>query len=74
MSMCPPELQLNKTNASDTEALSLDLHVSINNGFVSSKLYDKGGDFDLDKIKIFPFWMVIFPVVPHIWHYANTPI
>ena len=33
----PPELQLNKGNTSDTEAPSLDLHLSISNGFVSSK-------------------------------------
>ena len=34
----PPELQLNKAN---TEAPFLDLHLSISNGFVSSKIYDK---------------------------------
>ena len=37
----PPELQLNKANTSDTEAPFLDLHLSISNGFVSSKIYDK---------------------------------
>ena len=40
-------LQLNKANTSDTEAPFLDLHLSISNGFVSSKLYDKRDDFDL---------------------------
>ena len=50
----PPELQLNKTNTSDTEAPFLDLHLSISNGFVSSKIYDKRDDFDFD-IVIFPF-------------------
>ena len=40
----PPELQLNKVNASDTEAPYLDLHLSIANGFVSSKIYDKCDD------------------------------
>ena len=44
----PPELQLNKANISDTEALFLDLHLSLVNGFVSSKLYDKRDDFDFD--------------------------
>ena len=34
----PPELQLNKANTSDTEAPFLDLHLSISNGFVSSKI------------------------------------
>ena len=42
----PPELQLNKANTSDTEAPFLDLHLSISNGFVSSKIYDKRDDFD----------------------------
>ena len=50
----PPELQLNKANTSDTEALFLDLHLSISNGFVSSKIYDKRDDFDFD-IDNFPF-------------------
>ena len=56
----PPELQLNKANTSDTEAPCLDLHLSITNGFVSSKIYDKRGDFDFE---IFHFWMVTFPVL-----------
>ena len=42
----PPELQLNKANASDTEAPFWDLHLSISNGFVSSKIHDKRDDFD----------------------------
>ena len=37
----PSELQLNKTNVSDTEASFLDLHLSISDGFVKSKIYDK---------------------------------
>ena len=47
----PPELQLNKAN---TEAPFLDLHLSISNGFVSSKIYDKPDDFDFDIVN-FPF-------------------
>ena len=42
----PPELQLNNANTTDTEAPYLDLHLSIANGFVSSKIYDKRDDFD----------------------------
>ena len=42
----PSELQLNKANTSDTEVPFLDLHLSISNGFVSSKIYDKRDDFD----------------------------
>ena len=34
----PPELELNKANTSNTEAPFLDLHLSISNGFVSSKI------------------------------------
>ena len=58
----PSELQLNKSNISDTEAPFLDLHLSVANGFVSSKIYDKRDDFDFDRVK-FPFWMVTFLVV-----------
>ena len=47
-----PELQLNKTNISDTEVAFLDLHLSVANGFVSSKSYDKRDDFDIVN---FPF-------------------
>ena len=54
----PPELQLNKANISDTEAPFLGLHLSVANGFVSSKI----DDFDFDKVN-FPFWMVTFLVV-----------
>ena len=48
--ICPPELQLNKANTSETEAPFLDLHLSISNGFVSSKIYDKHDDFDFDIV------------------------
>ena len=50
----PSELQLNKANTSDTEAPFLDLHLSISNGFVSSKIYNKRDDFDFDIVN-FPF-------------------
>ena len=46
----PPELQLNKANISDTEAPFLDLHLSVENGFVSSKIYDKRDHFDFDIV------------------------
>ena len=51
----PPELQLNKANTSDIEAPFLDLHLSISNGFVSSKIYDKCDGFDFDIVN-FPFF------------------
>ena len=40
----PPNLQLNKANTSDTDALFLDSHLSISNDFVSSEVYDKRDD------------------------------
>ena len=49
----PPELQLNKANTTDTEILFLDLHISISNDFVSSKIHCKRDDFD--------FYIVNFP-------------
>ena len=41
----PSELQLNKANTSDNEAAFLDLHLSISNDIVSTKIYDKRDDF-----------------------------
>ena len=42
---------MNKANNIDT---FLDLHLSIANGFVSSKIHDKHDDFDFDIVN-FPF-------------------
>ena len=59
----PLELQFNST--SDTEAPFLDLHLSISNGFVSSKIYDKLDDFDFDIVN-FPFFrMAMFHDFSH---------
>ena len=60
----PPELQVNKANASDSEAPFLGLHLSISNGFVSSKIYDKRDDFDFDIVFFFffrwrPFYLLL---------------
>ena len=41
----PPERQLYKANTSDTEAPFLSLHLSIPNGLVSSKIYEKHDKF-----------------------------
>ena len=52
----PSELQLNKANVSDTEASFMDLHVSISDGFVKTKIYDKRDAYDFDIIIVtFPF-------------------
>ena len=48
------ELQLNKANSSDTEAPFLELNLSISNGIVSNKIYDKRDDFYFDIVN-FPF-------------------
>ena len=50
----PTELQLNKANSSDTETPFLDLNLSITNGIVSSKIYDKRDDFSFEIVN-FPF-------------------
>ena len=52
--MYPSELHLNKANASDTEAAFLDLHLSISNDIVSTKIYDNRDDYDFEIVN-FPF-------------------
>ena len=52
--MYSSELQLSKANTSDTEAAFLDLHLSISNDIVSTKIYDKRDDFDFEIVN-FPF-------------------
>ena len=47
-------IQLNKANTSGTEAAFLDLHLSISNDIVSTKIYDKRDDFDFEIVN-FPF-------------------
>ena len=48
------ELELNKANTSDNKAALLDLHLSISNDIVSTKIYDKRDDFDFEIVN-FPF-------------------
>ena len=50
----PTILQLNKANSSDSEAPVLDLNLSITNGIVSSKIYDKWDDLNFEIVN-FPF-------------------
>ena len=47
-------LALNKANTSYKEAAFLDLHLSISNDIVSTKIYDKRDDFDFVIVN-FPF-------------------
>ena len=51
----PTELQLNKANSSDTEAPFLDLNLSITNGNVSFKIYDKRDDFTFEIVNFLCF-------------------
>ena len=44
----PTELKLNRANSSDTEAPFLDLNLSVTNGIVSSKIYDKRDDLNFE--------------------------
>ena len=48
------ELQLNKAYSSDSEAPFLNLNLSILNGIVSYKIYDKRDDFNFEIVN-FPF-------------------
>ena len=66
-------MQLNKASTSDTEAPFLDLHLSISNGFVSSKIYDKRDDFDFDIVN-FPFWDDDVPRSTTYWVYISLLI
>ena len=50
----PSELHLNKANTSDTKAAFLDMHLSISDDIVSTKIYDKRDDFDFEIVNL-PF-------------------
>ena len=56
----PSVLKLNKASTSDTETAFLDLHLSISNDIVSTKIYDKRDDFDFEIVN-FPFLDGDFP-------------
>ena len=66
----PSELQLNKANVSDAEASFLDLHLSISDGFVKTKIYDKRDDFDFDIVN-FPFLVMFLVRHPMVFIFLN---
>ena len=68
------ELHLNKANVSDTEASFLDLHLSISNGFVKTKIYDKRDDFFGFDIVNFPFLDGDVPLSTSYGVYISQPI
>ena len=49
-SIYPKELKLNRANSCDTSAAFLDLDLSIENGIISSKIYDKRDDFNFNIV------------------------
>ena len=58
----PSELQLHKANTSDTKAAFLDLHLSISNDIISTKIYDKHDDFDFEMVN---FHLVVMFLALH---------
>ena len=63
----PKELQLNKANTSDKQANFLDLNLSIENGYVTTKIYDKRDDFNFNIVN-FPFLDGDVPLTGFISH------
>ena len=51
----------------------MDLYLSISNGFVSSKNYDKSDEFDYDIVN-FPFFDGDVPRRPSYWVYISQPL
>ena len=62
----PKELVLNKTNCSDVTSSFLDLNISISNGVIRTKIYDKRDDFNFNIVN-FPF---LDGDVPHATSYG----
>ena len=60
----PQELVLNKTNSSDVTSSFLDLNISISNGVIRTKIYDKRDNFNIVN---FPF---LDGDVPHATSYG----
>ena len=69
----PSELQLNKANVSDTKASFLDLHLSISDGFVKTKMFDKRDYFDFDIVS-FPYLDGDIPRSTSYGVYISQPI
>ena len=74
----PSELQLNKANTSDTKVAFLDLHLSISNDNVTTKIYDKRDGFDFENVN-FPFLGGDVPrstfygvYIPQLIHFARA--
>ena len=67
----PTKFQLNKANSADSEAPSLTLDLSIKNGIVSSKIYDKRDDISFEIVN-FPLLMKMFLApLPMVYIFRN---
>ena len=59
-------------NASNTEAVYLDLNLSIHYDTVSTQIYDKRDDFDFDIVN-FPFFDGdVLPLMVYVYIYIST--
>ena len=58
-------------NSSDTEAPFLDLDLSIMNGIVSSKIYDKQDDFNFEIVKPYFLMEMFFAPFPMGYIFRN---
>ena len=67
----PAEIQLNKANASDTEAAFLDLNLSIHSDIVSTKIYDKRDDFNFDILNFRSLMVMSLDVPLTVYIYLN---
>ena len=69
----PTEIQLNKANSSETKAPFLDLNLSVTNGIVYSKIYDRRDDFNFEIVN-FPFLHGDVPLSPSYGGYISQLI
>ena len=71
--MYPSELQLNKANSCETEVPFLDLHLSILDGFILCKIYDKRKDYKREIVN-FPYMDGVVPRRASYSVYISQPI
>ena len=67
----PTELQLNKANSSDTKAPILDIDLSITNGIVSTKHYDKRDDFNFEIVNLHFLMEVFLAHLPMVYTFRD---
>ena len=67
----PTEVQLNKTNSSNTESPFFDLEMSITNGIASSKIYIKGDDFNFEIVNSHFLMEMFLAPLPMVYIFRN---